>query len=462
MDRQALQERFGLRGNSVALWQLIDRVRMVAPSDITVLIEGESGVGKELIAQALHGLSSRRHRPMVVVNCGAIPEGLIESELFGHEKGSYTGATERRAGYFEEADNSTIFLDEIGELPMPAQVRLLRVLESGQFSRVGSSKSQKVNTRIVAATNRNLAEEVRSGRFREDLYYRLSTVTLHVPPLRNRKEDILPLFDHFLFRFGQQYNAPRKKLDESAKALLENYRWPGNIRELRNTAEQATVLIRHEIISIGDLQPFLRGVTANQALMVSTNPHSEGGFGQTPELLYRLLLEIKLDMRDVKAALHALATKEGVARYASIAPQPLDEDVQWVYPAGASGRNLLPPPATDLQWPEVQNRDTKAFSNRLPETVSFPASVVPEAIEEAAIQDEDPKPQEALVFEKFPTFQEMEERLIREGLHRFEGNRRLTAKALGISERTLYRKISELGIPTLQEEAEEKLPPRHV
>ncbi|MBL7979695.1 MAG: sigma-54-dependent Fis family transcriptional regulator [Bacteroidetes Order II. Incertae sedis bacterium] len=460
MDRQALQERFGLRGNSVAFWQLIDRVRMVAPSDITVLIEGESGVGKELIAQALHGLSARRHRPMVVVNCGAIPEGLIESELFGHEKGSYTGATERRAGYFEEADNSSIFLDEIGELPMSAQVRLLRVLESGQFSRVGSSKTQKVNTRIVAATNRNLAEEVRSGRFREDLYYRLSTVTLQVPPLRDRKEDILPLFEYFLFRFGQQYNAPRKKLDDAARSLLMQYRWPGNIRELRNTAEQATVLVRSETLTVADIQPLLRGVTANQALIYPGSNRSEDPFGNSPELLYRLLLEMKLEMREMKAVLHAMATKEGVARYGSIPPQPITAEAHWVYSTDTSS-SLLPAPL-DVRWSEAPPRTVKEFPKRLPDVVSFPATVVSETIEEAEIQDETSTPINNLVFQELPTFQEMEERLIREGLQRYEGNRRLTARALGISERTLYRKINELGIAAPEDEAEEKVPPRHV
>ena len=242
MDRQSMQERFGIIGASSGVRNALDRVRLVASTEITVLIQGESGTGKELFAQALHETSGRRHRKMQVMNCGAIPEGLIESELFGAEKGAYTGAVERRQGYFEEADGSTIFLDEIGEMPLTAQVRLLRVLETGEFSRVGSTAILKSDVRVVAATNKDLAREVEAGRFREDLYYRLSTVILHVPPLRDRREDILPIFEHFQHRFSQQYNTSGRRLDLNAREMLMRYRWPGNIRELRNVAEQTVVL----------------------------------------------------------------------------------------------------------------------------------------------------------------------------------------------------------------------------
>lgn len=446
MDRQAVQERFGIQGNSLAIRQVLDRVRMVAPSEITILIEGESGVGKELIAQALHGLSNRRHRPMVVVNCGAIPEGLIESELFGHEKGAYTGATDQRKGHFEEADNSTIFLDEIGELPLAAQVRLLRVLESGTFARVGSSKQIKVNTRIIAATNRDLGKEVQAGRFREDLYYRLSTVRLTVPPLRERREDILPIFENFLYRFGQQYNAPMKRLDEDAKALLAQYTWPGNLRELRNTAEQTTVLLRNTQVSAQDILPFLRGVTANGNPALAVVHHGANqDFNAAPELLYRLLLEMRVDMHDIKAAIQALATKEGVARYSSV---PVSDAYMYDPPLKSvvSEAPLLPPaqtrPASLLPaYAPPPPNAAKEFHAPIEDVVSYDPHDLDEAqeVEETAVSL-------SLSGKKLPSMQEMEEALIREGLARYKGNRRKTAKALGISERTLYRKIHELGL----------------
>ncbi|NNE33834.1 MAG: sigma-54-dependent Fis family transcriptional regulator, partial [Rhodothermales bacterium] len=263
MDRQAIQERFGIVGPSAAMRHVIDQVRLVAGSDASVLIQGESGVGKEVIAKTIHELSDRRHKSLTVVNCGAIPEGLLESELFGNEKGAYTGAVERRTGYFEDADNGTIFLDEIGEMPVQAQVRLLRVLESGEFSRVGSSVVRKVDVRIVAATNKNLSEEVRDGRFREDLYYRLSTVVIEIPPLRQRKEDVLPLVDKFVYDISRQYESPLKKLSSDARELLARYRWPGNVRELRNVVERMVVLNRAQSISADDLRPYLRGVSAS-------------------------------------------------------------------------------------------------------------------------------------------------------------------------------------------------------
>lgn len=254
MDRAALQERFGLLGTSPALFRVLDRVRLVARTDVTVLLQGESGVGKELLAQALHGLSGRRHGPLVIVNCGAIPEGLIESELFGAEKGAYTGSVERRTGYFEEADGGTVFLDEVGELPPAAQVRLLRVLETGQYARVGSSQTRQSDVRVVAATNRDLGREVQAGRFREDLYYRLSTVLIDVPPLRARREDIGLLFEHFVRRFTDRYNTGARRLDADAARLLDAYTWPGNVRELRNVIESLVVQDINGILDLDDLQ----------------------------------------------------------------------------------------------------------------------------------------------------------------------------------------------------------------
>ncbi|WP_243664076.1 sigma-54 interaction domain-containing protein [Rhodothermus marinus] len=293
MDREAIQQRFGIVGQSAAIRNVIDRARMVARTDITVLLQGESGVGKELIAHAIHGMSPRRHGPFVIVNCGAIPEGLLESELFGAEKGAYTGAVERRKGYFEEADGGTIFLDEIGEMPLAAQVRLLRVLETGEFTRVGSSRPIKTDVRIIAATNKDLAKAVRAGHFREDLYYRISTVIIEIPPLRERREDIIPLFEYFLHRAAQRYGTPLRRLDESARQLLLRYHWPGNVRELRNVAEQVAVLLTKNTITAEDLRPLLRGVSAGRSLMPVSRASEHGGDPRERELIYRLLLELR-------------------------------------------------------------------------------------------------------------------------------------------------------------------------
>ncbi|MFN3595978.1 MAG: sigma-54 interaction domain-containing protein, partial [Rubricoccaceae bacterium] len=301
MERQVIQERFGILGSSPALLRMLDRVRNVAPADITVLLEGESGVGKELIATAIHGLSERRRHRLVVVNCGAIPEGLIESELFGAEKGAYTGAVERRTGYFEEAHGGTLFLDEIGEMPLQAQVRLLRVLETGQYSRVGSSQTQHADVRVVAATNKDLGEEVRSGSFREDLYYRLSSVVVRVPPLRERVADIVPLFDAFRTRFTQQYRATAARLTPDALGLLQRYTWPGNVRELRNVAEQTVVLLRESQITAEHIRPLLRGVSASAGLALARKPSELGRPGE--DGLYRALWEMRMELAEMRALL---------------------------------------------------------------------------------------------------------------------------------------------------------------
>ncbi|MBO6574756.1 MAG: sigma-54-dependent Fis family transcriptional regulator [Rhodothermales bacterium] len=408
MDRASLQERFGIIGRSDAVRQVLDRVRQVARTDITVLIQGESGVGKELIAQALHQLSERRHKTLQIVNCGAIPEGLIESELFGAEKGAYTGAVERRTGYFEEANGGTIFLDEIGEMPLTAQVRLLRVLENGEFSRVGSSKVIKTDVRVIAATNKDLGREVSAGRFREDLYYRLSTVIIRVPPLRERKEDIVQLFEHFQHRFAQQYNTGTLRLSKDARSLLLRYRWPGNIRELRNVAEQSAVLLDGDTIQAGDLRGFLRGVSAGDEdagfLPVVSGDRRREETDRERELIYRALLELRMEMRGMKDQLAALmATLRGGAAPAAM----------------------------------VLHRDTVREEIR-------------ELVEDAAFEIEsDGDLQHNGGFETadgdtpLPSLEDAERRLIMEALERFEGNRRQTAQALGISERTLYRKIKE-------------------
>lgn len=416
MDRESIQERFGIVGRSMALRNVIDRVRQVAQTDITVLVQGESGTGKELIAEAIHGLSVRRHQPFVIVNCGAIPEGLIESELFGAEKGAYTGAVERRTGYFEQSDRGTIFLDEIGEMPPAAQVRLLRVLETGKFTRVGASKEHKVDVRIVAATNKDLAYEVRAGRFREDLYYRLSTVLVEIPPLRRRSEDILPLLETFLHRFAQKYDSPVKHLSDDARELLLRYRWPGNVRELRNVAEQIEVLIRGKEVTAGDIRPYLRGVRTEQdrseLLPVVRNAPGDAADAREREMIYRALIELRSQVRRMWEELkrRGAAPGDGPEEY-----PPLIEDV--VYEIEGDE--------------EVGLRSSENVGNGNRDAQE------PEGVRDA--------PDEAVAEEKetFPTLEDAERQLIVRALKTFNGNRRRTARTLGISERTLYRKLKE-------------------
>ncbi|GIV61475.1 MAG: sigma-54-dependent Fis family transcriptional regulator [Rhodothermaceae bacterium] len=426
MDRAALQERFGIIGQSPALLRELDRARQVAPTDITVLIEGESGVGKELFAQAIHELSPRRHKPLVVVNCGAIPEGLIESELFGNEKGAYTGAVERRSGYFEQADGGTIFLDEIGEMPLAAQVRLLRVLETGTFSRVGSSTLLKTDVRVIAATNKDLAREVEAGRFREDLYYRLSTVILRIPPLRERGEDILLIFDYFLHRFAQKYNSSHKRLSEDARELLLRYRWPGNVRELRNVAEQAVVLHRGDVLTAEDLRAYLRGVSAagvQAGLVPVSRSNARDDETRERELIYRALLELRLEIREMKDQLADLVARLGTALPHGIVGRNDEGDLVIVRKAS---------PENYAAYIEDVAYEIEGEADRRLVPVTSPRSADKERDDER----DDEKP--------LPTLEDAERQLIAEALRRFDGNRRQTARALGISERTLYRKLKEI------------------
>ena len=464
MDRASLQERFGIVGESDVIKNVIDQARQVADTDITVLLQGESGVGKELIAEVLHELSLRRHEQMVVVNCGAIPEGLIESELFGAEKGAYTGAVEERVGYFEEADGSTIFLDEIGEMPKNAQVRLLRVLETGRFTRVGASKQQQSDVRIVAATNKDLAEEVQKGNFRKDLYYRLSTVLIDIPPLRERPEDILPIFDTFLHEFSQEYNSSRKHLTEGAQDLLEAYRWPGNVRELRNIAEQVAVLMREEEVSADDLRPLLRDIgqaSASTDLMrVEPEPQEQdAGVGsgddlRQRELLYRAILEMRMDMRDLKDQIGSLISNVGVVVPREVAERgdfPGDYDDFVVVNSGEEPERPEPRRDRDQRGGgEVDSmmrdvvyevseggpaRPTRPRTDR-------PSTAEPASSTEAEAEIEEAEPAEEP--DELPTLEEAEKQLISQALKRFDGNRRRTAEALGISERTLYRKLKDI------------------
>ncbi len=406
MDRQTVQKRFGIIGESPGIHHVIDRVRQVARTDISVLIEGESGVGKELIAQAIHELSLRRHKALKVINTGAIPEGLIESELFGAEKGAYTGATERRRGLFEEADGGTIFLDEIGEMPQSTQVRLLRVLESGTFNRVGSTVVQRTDARVVAATNKNLGNEVADGRFREDLYYRLSTVIIHIPPLRDRRDDIRPIFDAFLYSSSQKYQSPPRTLTAAAYDLLESYQWPGNVRELRNVADQVVVLHRGANVDADDIRPFLRGITTNSSptslMRVKTKAPTDNESSPELKVVYRALLEIRQDIQDLRKDVGRVF-REGLASSKPDPPYPKELQID---------RPILPM----LPRPErEQNLDGITY------------------------EVEDDQEEDSL-----PTIEEAERELILKAMEKFGGNRKESAEALGISPRTLYRKLKEL------------------
>ena len=298
---QSIKQRFEIIGNDVHLNRALEKAIQVAATDISVLVTGESGVGKESIPKIIHALSHRKHNKYIAVNCGAIPEGTIDSELFGHEKGAFTGATQTRNGYFEEADGGTIFLDEVGELPLTTQVRLLRVLENGEFLKVGSSSVQKTDVRIVAATNQNMQEAIRDGKFREDLYYRLSTVEIHLPPLRNREGDIHLLFRKFASDFAQKYQMPTIRLDDPAQDLLLHYRWPGNIRQLRNVAEQISVLEKERNITASELKSYLpaNAISANLPAVVSSG-RKQGDFSNEREILYKVLFDMKSDLNDLK------------------------------------------------------------------------------------------------------------------------------------------------------------------
>jgi DNA-binding NtrC family response regulator len=486
MDRTSIQERFGIVGESDAIKNVIDRARRVSKTEITVLLQGESGAGKELIAQVLHELSTRRHEPMVVVNCGAIPEGLIESELFGAEKGAYTGAVQKRTGYFEEADGSTIFLDEIGEMPQEAQVRLLRVLESGKFSRVGSSQQVESDVRVVAATNKDLMQEVKQGRFRKDLYYRLSTVLIEIPPLRDRKEDVMPIFETFLHRFANEYNSPMKKLTDDAKDLLTSYDWPGNVRELRNVAEQVVVLLRNNEVTEDDVRPLLRDLdsqSSSSTSLMRVQPGTGGGqqnegsnsgaqSGGTDirerELLYRAILEMRMEMSDMKDQIRTLVSNIGLVVPRDVVERSdfpaayddfvvvRDSNIATGEPRSASdygGATDYEDYESRIQDVAYEVDDAEIPSGRSAEPVDRGADTRDRGAESADMQsgergsgDEQREERDTETEEpdELLTLAQAEEELITQALKQFDGNRRKTAHALGISERTLYRKLKDI------------------
>ena len=407
MDIQSIKNRFGIIGNAPALNHAINTAVQVANTDLSVLIVGESGVGKEVFSNVIHALSPRKHNPFIAVNCGAIPEGTIDSELFGHEKGSFTGAVDSRKGYFETVNGGTIFLDEIGEMPLGTQARLLRVLETGEFIRVGSSKVQKTDVRVIAATNRDLLEYTNQSKFREDLYYRLSTVPIRVPSLRDRKEDIPLLFRKFAADFSERYKTTSIQLEPSAMQLLVSYPWRGNVRELKNAAEQISVLSTEKIITAEVISHFLPGRDNSRSLAVIPNSHSlsgtaSGDFNTERDILYKLFFDLKKDMNDLKQMIFDVANHQGYT--------PAD------------------PSKTMVQ---VYNEPEPAHQP------AFQGSSLPILLESNS-QHED--------VEETLSLADREKEFITKALKKHKSRRRDAATELGISERTLYRKIKEYGI----------------
>ena len=403
---QALKQRFGIIGNDTHLNRALEKSVRVAPTDISVLVTGESGVGKENIPKIIHSLSHRKHAKYIAVNCGAIPEGTIDSELFGHEKGSFTGATQDRKGYFEVADGGTIFLDEVGELPLTTQVRLLRVLENGEFIKVGSSKPQKTNVRIVAATNVNMYEAIEKERFREDLYYRLSTVEIHLPALRERNEDIHLLFRKFASDFAQKYRMPSIRLDENAVAILLNYRFPGNIRQLKNLAEQISVIEESRTITALKLQNYLPNNTGNLPAVIGGK--KENDFSTERDIMYKILFDMRNDINDLKKLTVDLMKTGDIEEVEERNHQLIEK----IYADQERKENHT----------EVLNIPQNASKEKNYDFI--------ETIEE----------DESL------SLQDKEIEMIKKSLEKNSNKRKLAAQELGISERTLYRKIKQYDL----------------
>jgi len=420
---QSVKQRFGIIGTSELLNRAIDIAVQVAPTDLSVLITGESGVGKENFPQIIHFYSHRKHGPYIAVNCGAIPEGTIDSELFGHEKGSFTGATADRKGYFEVADGGTIFLDEVGELPLSTQVRLLRVLEAGEFIKVGSSKTQKTNVRVVAASNMNMIQATRDGRFREDLFYRLNTVPIAIPALRERKDDIVLLFRKFASDFAEKYRMPNIKLTDDAKELLTNYYWNGNVRQLKNITEQISVIEQQREISAQILKNYLpKDDIERLPALFSKTGNDQKTFNSEREILYQVLFDMKKDMNDLKKIVHDIMNNH-------------QGDNQ-------SSESLF-------QSNFLSHKDTIITSSGVPDFKTDKKSREPTNFE--GNPDYEESYQDAEEYNEFEnqkplTLEDMERQMIKKTLEKHHGKRKSAADELQISERTLYRKIKEYGI----------------
>ena len=406
---QNIKQRFEIIGTSTGLDRAIEKAVRVAPTDITVLVTGESGVGKESFPKIIHQLSHRKHNKFIAVNCGAIPEGTIDSELFGHEKGAFTGATSTRSGYFEVADGGTIFLDEVGELPLTTQVRLLRVLENGEFIKVGSSKVQKTDVRIVAATNLDMGDAISKGKFREDLYYRLSTVEIEILPLRQRKSDIILLFRKFASDFAKKYKMPTVRLNEDAQKMIQKYRWNGNIRQLKNIAEQLSVLERERAITGSIISSYLPDPKNNLPALISENKKG-GDFNSEREILYKILFDMKRDLNELKKITNNLKSK-------SVDQSNTFNDIE----------NLIPQ-EFDQSKNDIQPKSDFSETNQ------------------STIKEDKYQFAEEIIEEETLSIQDKELELIIKALERNNGRRKAAAKELGISERTLYRKIKQYDL----------------
>tara|TARA_B100001109_G_scaffold254351_1_gene253841 strand:+ start:1458 stop:2699 length:1242 start_codon:yes stop_codon:yes gene_type:complete len=406
---QNIKQRFEIIGTSTGLDRAIEKAVRVAPTDITVLVTGESGVGKESFPKIIHQLSHRKHNKFIAVNCGAIPEGTIDSELFGHEKGAFTGATSTRSGYFEVADGGTIFLDEVGELPLTTQVRLLRVLENGEFIKVGSSKVQKTDVRIVAATNLDMEDAISKGKFREDLYYRLSTVEIEILPLRQRKSDIILLFRKFASDFAKKYKMPTVRLNEDAQKIIQNYRWNGNIRQLKNIAEQLSVLEQERAITGSMISSYLPDPKNNLPALISENK-KEGDFNSEREILYKILFDMKRDLNELKKITNNLKSK-------SVNQSNTFNEIE----------NLIPQ-EFDQSKNDIETKSDFSENNQ------------------SKIKEDKYQFAEEIIEEETLSIQDKELELIIKALERNNGRRKAAAKELGISERTLYRKIKQYDL----------------
>lgn len=420
MDTQQIKQRFGIIGSSPALNRAIDIATQVAITDLSVLISGESGTGKEVMPQIIHQLSSRKHNKYIAVNCGAIPEGTIDSELFGHEKGSFTGAHEARKGYFEVADGGTIFLDEVAELPLPTQARLLRILETGEFIKVGSSKVQKTDVRIVAATNVKIPDAIAKGKFREDLFYRLNTVPIHLPPLRERKEDIHLLFRKFSSDFAAKYRMPSIILEPSAVEAIVNFNWPGNIRQLKNVAEQISVIENSRSIT---LETILKYLPANNTSILPAlyDGHDKSDLSER-DILYKVLFGLKNDVIELKKLVYGIINNQETPSIDAENKNSMLKSIQQLY-----------------SKQDVSTGSTQAIENN-------PLTDGQEKIYKPQIIDNNNITQHEEVIEESLSLADKEKEFIIKALEKYNGKRKNAATELGISERTLYRKIKEYNL----------------
>jgi len=423
MDLQAVKNRFNIIGNSPALNHALNTAIQVAGTDLTVLIVGESGVGKEAFSQIIHSLSARKHNQFIAVNCGAIPEGTIDSELFGHEKGSFTGAVDNRKGYFETVNGGTIFLDEIGEMPLGTQARLLRVLETGEYIRVGSSKVQKTDVRVIAATNRDLHDFMQSGKFREDLYYRLNTVPIRVPALRDRREDIVLLFRKFVSDFAEKYHKQPIQLDDAAKQLLMNYPFPGNVRELKNIAEQLSVLSANNLVTAAELQQFLPEYNTNRLPILSSQRGATGDFSNEREILYKLFFDMKKDVTELKKM------------FLELLKNPAITDTLNEYAKEKLTGTFNPQQEETVIQPYFDNINLPTVATQNQQAVILS----PQNGAGTAIQPHEEVEESLNIMDK-------EKELIQKALKKHRRRRKDAASELGISERTLYRKLKEYHI----------------